>query len=413
MKASLLKFYNVDNGDMSLVSIGSGTNLLIDCNIRESSIDSDNTSIFDVKKDLISSLPVIANVIRLDVMILTHGDNDHCRGFKNHFYRGDPKKYSKEDKENKLILVDELWFSPMIAEEHTNDDEDAYQQEAERRLDLHRTKHAERNLPGNRIKIVGYDGNKDYQDLNHLRAIPGTVVNTFNEKSEKLFSIFVHAPFKEHLISEEKDKNSTSIVMQLRFKTRSQDPDFSCLAMFGGDSTHSSWKIIQDKTKKYGNDISEQALDWDLFLAPHHCSWSFFNDTPEEENPKPLASSLTILEYARPDAHVIASSKKILNNEDNPPHHSAKLQYVKKVGTAKFLNTAVEPSEKKPSPIIFEVTTTGPVRKDESTRAEVLRTAAQKIREGSLGTSSAGTIALTSLPGVQPHQPHRFYGNGK
>jgi hypothetical protein len=51
-----------------------------------------------------------------------------------------------------------MWFSPMIAEEHTNNDEDTYQTEAERRLKIHRNNDQNRNIPRKRIRIIGYDG---------------------------------------------------------------------------------------------------------------------------------------------------------------------------------------------------------------------------------------------------------------
>jgi hypothetical protein len=72
-------------------------------------------------------------------------------------------------------------------------------------------------------------------------------------------------------------------------------------------------------TKKHNNDTKEHALDWDIFLAPHHCSWSFFNDTPQEENTTPVNSLLEVLHYGRSNAKVVASSKVIKNNTDNPP----------------------------------------------------------------------------------------------
>ncbi len=232
-----------------------------------------------------------------------------------------------------------------------------YQIEAERRLTLHRNKSTDRDLPGNRIKIVGYDGNKDYSDLNHLRAIPGAIITSFNNKSQNVFSVFIHAPFKEHLTSAEKDKNSTSIVFQARFKELPTDINFSGLAMFGGDSDHYSWEIILEKTKKYKN---EQALNWDLFLAPHHCSWSFFNDTPQDENPDPKGTSLEVLDYKQKGGRVIASSKKIVDDDDNPPHYAAKEQYLKKLdSSADFFNTDVEPKESAPEPLVFEITSNG------------------------------------------------------
>lgn len=355
-----IKFYPVGNGDQSLIILKDGTTLLVDCNIRQESIGSTDPKMYDVKKDLLKCIGRRNDNPYVDVFILTHGDCDHCRGYKNNFYQGDPTKYSDKNRKADEIIIDEMWFSPMIAEEHTNNDEDAYQQEAERRLDLHRKKDSNRNLPGNRIKIIGYDGNKDYHDLNHLRAIPGTVVKEFNNKTQNTFSVFIHAPFKEHLNSAEKDKNSTSIVFQARFKEFATDKNFVGLAMFGGDSDHYSWKIILDKTKKYKNDVNEQALNWDLFLATHHCSWSFFNDRPQRENPKPTETSLEVLDYMRLGGKVIASSKKIVADDDNPPHYEAKQEYIKKLDDDRdFLNTAVEPDETGPKPIIFEITSQG------------------------------------------------------
>jgi hypothetical protein len=369
---NLVKYYPVGNGDMSLIQLKDQTNILVDCNIRQASVGSTDKKIYDVKKDLLNSIKKRDDNYFVDVFVLTHGDCDHCRGYKTHFYQGDPKKYGEKNRKNDEIIIDEMWFSPMIAEEHTNDDEDAYQQEAERRLELHRSKHSDRDLPGNRIKIIGYDSNKDYSDLNHLRAVPGSVVDTFNNKKQQTFSVFIHAPFKEHLASAEKDKNSTSIVFQARFKENAADTSFRGLAMFGGDSDHYSWSIILEKTKKYKNDKNEQALDWDIFLAPHHCSWSFFNDTPQDENTTPTDTSLEVLDYKRKGGKVIASSKKVVDDDDNPPHFAAKEEYKKKLDSSSdFLNTAVTPSESAPEPIIFEVTTNGFEKKNTSEESKL------------------------------------------
>ncbi len=361
-----IKFYPVCNGDQSLITLEDKTTILVDCNIRESAKGDDDEDLYDVHEDLLKSIQKDEDGIPyVDVFILTHGDQDHCRGYEKNFYQGDPKNYSSTDKKNNLIRVDAMWFSPMIAEEHKNDDEQAYQKEAERRLDLHRKNDASRNDPGNRIRIIGYDGNKKYEDLNKMRSIPGDIVSRFNDRDQKTFSIFIHSPFKEHLIADSPDKkNSTSIVFQARFKEKEADTKFITLAIFGGDSDHVAWDKILVETKKSGKDKSQEALNWDIFLAPHHCSWSFFNDRPQEDNTTPTKTSLEALDYKRgTNPKVIASCKKIVVAKPNPPHDAAKKEYVKKVGDFNFWNTTTyEVKNGTPQPIIFEITTQGPMK---------------------------------------------------
>jgi len=355
-----IKYFPVGNGDMSVITLEDGTRILIDCKLTAKSDESNDPKICDVKKELLDTIQKRDGNYFVDVFILTHGDKDHCHGFMDNFYQGDPAKYGQSDRDQDLIIMDTMWFSPMIAEQYTNADEDAHQTEAERRLDLHRRKHSDKDKPGNRIKIIGYDSNKDYKDLNHLRAVPGDIVTRFNDKDQQTFSIFIHAPFKIHLDSPDKDKNSASIVFQARFKQYSWSNDFCCLAMFGGDSDHTTWTQILERTKRFKNDVNQQALSWDLFLAPHHCSWTFFNDTSEDDV---KSTSLEALDYARDGAWVIASSKKIVNNDDNPPYADAKKEYIKKLSSSdKFLNTAVEPKESAPEPITFDITANGPAK---------------------------------------------------
>jgi len=386
-----IKYYPVCNGDQTLITLADKTTILIDCNIREGAKGDDNENLYDVHADLLDSIQKDSKGIPfVDVFILTHGDQDHCRGFEKNFFQGDPSKYSEADKKNNLIRVDAMWFSPMIAEESANDDEDAYQREAERRLKLHRNKDSKKDDAGNRIRIIGYDGNEKYEDLNDLRSIPGDVVRRFNDKDQDTFSIFIHSPFKELLTPEEKDKNTSSIVLQARFKEKKTDTKFITLAMFGGDSDHYTWDRILSKTKKSGKDKSESALDWDLFLTPHHCSWSFFNDRPQADNPEPKQTSLDVLDYKRgANPKVIASCKKIVAAKPNPPHDAAKKQYVKKVGDANFYNTTTDKIiNDTPQPIIFEVTTLGPTK--------------PKAQEGSskvAGTAGLGAVNSTSSYG--------------
>jgi len=363
-----ITYYPVDNGDHSILEVDESnyiTHIMVDCNLRESAVGSTNPEQFDVKADLEKKLKIrtvngIASVMFTDIFVLTHGDDDHLHGFEKNFYQGDPKDFKQKNKDNKEIVIDVLWFSPMIMGSAANNDEKCFNKEAKRRIKLHQNKSADRDLPGNRIIIIGHDGNENLDGLDLVRKVPGEIVTRFNNRDLKTFSIFIHSPYQEHLTDEEVDKNRVSVVFQARFKATADATEFINLSMFGGDSDHVAWATILEKTKKHKNDVTQQALKWDLFLACHHCSWSFFNNTPYENNKTPIATSLEVLKNRRQNAKVIASSKEIKNNEDNPPHYKAKAQYVEQVTEANFLSTATNSkSGKTPQPISFEITNKG------------------------------------------------------
>lgn len=381
---------------ISVEEAGYTTHIMVDCRIRDSSGGLDNPDQFDVKADLIKRLKKktiyeTKDVLYTDIFILTHGDDDHLHGFERHFYQGDPKEYKQKNKANGEILIDVLWFSPMVMGTAANEDEKCFNKEAKRRIKLHRDKSKEKDLPGNRIVIIGKDGNENLDGLDLVRKVPGEIVQRFNNRNLSSFSIFIHSPYQEHLTDEEVDKNRVSVVFQARFKVSAQATDFCTLAMFGGDSDHKAWKTILEKTKKYKNDVKEQALKWDLLLACHHCSWTFFNDTKYEDHPEPVKTSLEVLDNKRANAKVIASSKEIKNDDDNPPHNPAKQEYVKKVTLANFLNTATHNKVgNTPQPIVFEISALGPIP--------------PKQLEGTArvaGTSAAATITQPSTYGAR------------
>lgn len=383
---SSIKQYPVDNGDQGLITVEEGgytTHIMIDCRIRELALGKENPEEFDVKADLVKTLKKkkvndISDVPYTDAFINTHGDDDHLHGFENHFYQGDPKSYAKKHKDAGKIFIDVLWFSPMVMGTATNDDEKAFNKEAKRRIELHRQKSADKDLPGNRIVIIGYDANEKLEGLGLRRYIPGNVVTRINDRDLTTFSIFIHSPYQEHLTDDEVDKNRVSIVFQARFHG-TKAGEFSALIMYGGDADHHAWATILEKTKKHKNDVNQKALQWDILLAPHHCSWSFYNEHGEKQ---PVPTSLEVLSNMRGKGRVIASSKEILDNDDNPPSYKAKQLYIKKVAADNFLNTATHIKiGKTPQPIVFEVTPQGPMP--------------PKKEEGS--AKSAGSATLTSV----------------
>lgn len=361
LQMNKIKFYPVDNGDTVFIKVEQVT-VQIDANIRN------NDDCYDVMSDLLNELSTDNNGrYHLNLFMLTHPDEDHCRGIDSNYYLGDPDKYSDDDKDNDLVIIDELMVTPMLFSDATSAPAKALKKEANRRRKLWDDNSASKTKAGNRLVIIGYDGDKRYANVTSY--IPGEIISTINGKSMSLLEFFVHSPFKDNLVEgkAEKDKNETSMVMQARFKNRSTDTEPKALYLFGGDADHYIWEEIQNQCSNHDNN---EKLNFDIFLAPHHCSWSYFNDVPynEEENGTPVESSKElIINHKTEGALIIASSKEIKDDDDNPPHYVAKKEYQKLIGSAdKFISLAKEPNSKNPTPVVFEVTSDGFQRKDQN-----------------------------------------------
>jgi beta-lactamase superfamily II metal-dependent hydrolase len=99
-----ITYFPVGNGDTTLIQLSDETSILIDCNITQDSEDESKDEVYSVHDHILKKVLKDENDVQyLDVFILTHPDEDHCRGFGNIFYTGDPADYQKKDhKEGKI-----------------------------------------------------------------------------------------------------------------------------------------------------------------------------------------------------------------------------------------------------------------------------------------------------------------------
>lgn len=352
MSNTKITFYPVKNGDTNLIEFSDGAIMLIDCKFR-SEAEEDNDD-YDVINDLLTNklktkekgLPY------LNAFVLTHPDQDHCLGFaKKFFLNKNPETAAptKEEKDSKLILVGELWYSPRVFTEHEDDlseDAKSFKKEAERRMKLWKNNDATKNKPGNRIRIIGYS---DVDDLNGIPdeciSAAGDEICKMDGKERTKYRFFIHSPFKNSI--EGDSRNETSIVMQIRV-----DADGSKDAgklFFGGDAEWRVWKKIQEKTSDIKN------LEWNLFEAPHHCSYTFFSDDRDSE---PEESSLNFLDNRVGNGYIVSSSKTIKKNNDNPPCQKAKNRYIQKLDDDDDYFKCTEENEKQ-DPVVFEIKSDG------------------------------------------------------
>lgn len=364
MGDSSVTYFPVGNGDTSLIKLSDGTTMIVDINVCADDMN------YDVHAHLVRECREENGISHADAFLLSHPDQDHVRGFDTVFYVGDPTKYSNADKKNKRIVIDELWFSPRIFSPHEKDmceTAKLVKKEAERRMDLYKKDKPEADKPGNRIRIIGYTDNPDFVALKDLFVIPGNRTSRINGSIRQDFSMFIHAPTKKDTDSKWSERNDTSIVFQATFRVGNIDR--AGLAMFGGDAGCSIWEDIIGKSK----DID---LEFDLFLAPHHCSWTFFSEEPSEEN-DPSPTIVNFLEKRkRKGAIAISSSKPIKDDDDNPPHYIAKQKYQDILGEDNLICTGEHPSEEQPEPIYFTMTKTGPVKDEYPRKSQVVSSAA-------------------------------------
>ena len=347
MKHSI-KFYPVGNGDCDLITIGGANKkMMFDCNFRQKAED-DNDEMYDVLGDLLDNELTTkkCGLPFLDAFLLTHPDQDHCRSFADKFYLGDPDAVSQSAKDDKKILIGELWYSPRVFKELTGDlnaDAKAFKKEAKRRMDLYKSDSKKADKDGNRIRIIGWTDNPDLKGLEDRIVTPGNTISIINGSSCRYFEMFIHAPFKDDIEGE--DRNMTSIAAQLRFKSDKNSTDIARV-FFGGDT---EWRVIEKIMKETTDD---DYLKWDLMEAPHHCSYKFFADDRENDANQ---ASLDFLEKSEDGAFVVSSSKVVKKNSDNPPCQKAKNRYTDRVGESNFFCTSGEKEDDTGEPIVFDI----------------------------------------------------------
>lgn len=348
----MIKFYPVDNADNTLIKLLDDTSIQIDCQIRGGEENTNGVKIFDVKKDLLKELKRDRNNNPfVDLFVLSHPHKDHCLGFESNYYGGNPDAYGDKNRKNEEILIGELWVTQQLFSNDICEHAKPIRKEAIRRRDLFISNPQKAETYGNRIRIIGY--NDLDNTVEGLHYAPSHIVNKFNGKVSDYIEFFIHAPFKSDLVigKADNDHNTTSIVFQVSFRI-TKGGSIKTRAFFGGDADHYIWEKVLRISESNNN---QEKLKWDIFLSPHHCSWSFFNDRPYEDNKTPKDYALDLLDYKQTNAYVVASCVKIEDDDNNPPHHQAKEQYANKVGSGYFRNTSINKSSTAPEPLVFVI----------------------------------------------------------
>jgi len=306
-------FWPVGTGDSTTFVIKEDEVILqVDLRHLEKGED-DETEYVAINDELESRLPKVDGKPYLSTFALTHPDLDHIQGFGDLLER---------------IKIGELWFTPRVFREHTNelcDDAVAFQEEAERRVAATIKAQGDPGA-GDRVRIFGYDTLLEEEEFKGFPegffTVPGNAISSLDaEDLSGDFEAFVHAPFNEDV--EGGDKNDSSLALQI---VLGDEPSAGGVLLFG-DLKYPTIRKIFDESKEHGND---DRLAWQVMLAAHHCSKSVMYQKEGDKLVK-KQDILDDMEAAQVgDGIILASSDSIPGTEkkgENPPHARAKARY--------------------------------------------------------------------------------------
>lgn len=366
-----ITFHPVGCGDMTLVQLADQdrTTILADINIRQDADDPEG-KYRDVAKDLRDRIRRDAkNRPYVDAFLLTHPDTDHIRGFEKHFHLGPLADYADDDKPDaeKKIVIREIWSSPLVyrraSKNHVlGSDAKAFNKEAKRRVAVNRTKEFVGVGEGDRIVIMGEDENGKTDDLGPILVKIDESFSKVNQVNKAGYiTATLVAPLPKQESDEEEEnlgKNHSSVILNMMIGADAKTPD-GCKFLIGGDAEVLIWERLWAKHKK-----QTKVLEYDLLLAPHHCSWHTLSyDSWSKLREKAVVSqdARSALSVTRTGAVVVASSAPIKDDDNDPPCIRAKREYESIVKDAKgsFHCVSEIPNEKDPEPLTFNVTAEG------------------------------------------------------
>lgn len=395
-------FWPVGNGDSTTVVVDDRVVVQIDLHDMDKADDDANPEMA-VVDELVAALPKVDGRPYLAVFALTHADKDHCLGFADLLAK---------------VQIGELWSTPRLWREFNDPDAAdpcadaiAFREESERRIEVTRAALAAGGEPdsGNRIVVIGYDdehGEHPYDDLpDGYKSWPGHSITTLDGHDRAgRFEAFIHAPFSDDCAA---PRNETSLAMQI---TLTDESGVDGAVLLFGDLAHDTVMKIFDRSEYFD---SAQYLQWDVLLAPHHCSKKVMYQPDEHGIEQVRDDVLDAMErHARPGAVIVSSSKVFPPTDEpgaNPPHRMAADRYEEIADDV--ICTMSWGDEAAPSPVVFGVDATGVgVLSDRATTdTAALRAAALAGVDGrsrlAAITKAAASVAR-SLP-ASPTMPPR------
>lgn len=253
----------------------------------------------------------------IDVLVITHGDEDHCKGFSKF----------KEELDGGNLIIGSIWHQGY---DRTKDEKYMKNPSADY-LDL--------NLEIKRRKKIKHPSFGDIQIEPKARDNSNDLFVGISKPID--FDICVLSPFKRDDEDSKYDVNDLSIVLNVNYKGLSM--------LYTGDSSSKYWQDrifpkLLDK-KKFSNWAKA-----DVLVTSHHGSATFFGpDRITVRDSNPLPDNYEALNKIDADTFVVSAVSKFPlsgdSSGDQPPHYAAWKWYHKWVRE----NRGISENDKHPS----------------------------------------------------------------
>lgn len=265
------------------------TNIVVDTNGTKEELGEESKTPLEM---LSPFLPEESGALHLDVLCVTHGDEDHCGGFTE----------LKEEIDEGRLVIGEIWhpnYDRTLVSDDLPDDFLDLHDEILRRREVDTDEYGDAEIP-----LTAWEDEED--------------AFVAMEKPDG-FSIKVLSPYIKDEGDSDWDVNDVSLVLNLEIKGLN--------ILFPGDSSAKTWRerIIPYTLSK---EDMEGWAEAEFLVASHHGSYSFFGedrDAVREADPYP--DNYEALDFIEPEHLIVLAEKHFPTSRDKsgqlPPHYAA------------------------------------------------------------------------------------------
>lgn len=339
-------FYPIGRADSYLIEVG---HKLILCDYANMGGDKSCDLPKFIKEDI--GWPKRKNI---DVVAISHLDNDHVKGASDFFWFERYPTYQSDER----VKIDELWVPAAVITETALDETDAKVIRAEARHRL-RVGRGIKVFSAPKMLDAWFALEKiDPAERQHCMVNAGGPINTFDLDRDGV-AFFPHSPFAQREGGALVDRNADSLVQQATFRIAGRDFHMLMTA----DVTHLELERIVEVTEYHKNDAK---LDWHILKIPHHCSYTALAEDKGVGKTQPTPAVERLLNHGRSGGVMVITSPEVPKGpskpNDQPPHPEAFATYEewKSKLNARIIVTMCNPNPDEPQRTIIDVDAFGP-----------------------------------------------------